>query len=185
MKFERVCRFRMNMSGYGVAVSGLFMGVYFFLHVLYYFGFGDVVSMDKNALWMNIILPLGVSGLFFALLRGVQINVPVIYAVLGLFLCGLMVFSEGASALDIIWLVIALAALFVVFFGYITIRSIACVVFLVPFLLRLKDAVDAFNSISLDTIIDFMPEAWCLCLLLAMVFLPRGLEREELSKSAE
>ena len=174
MKLKQYIRYEMNFEGNFPAICIGFMGVSFFLRILYYFGFVNLQDIRGGELIFSLILPLLLCGAFIVLFRVAKWNAPGIFAILGSVLCLLLIiwsFSTGnllRTFLSILMYIIAAAVLLATAGGFLPGKLPATVVFAVILIFR-------FFLYSLDQsgIGAYAIEGSSLCLIISLLALTR------------
>lgn len=113
MKLEQTVRFRMDFRKPWAQYSAALMGLFVFLRAVYFFGFLQMTDGPLDGLWLHVIIPLTVGILYIVLLRGVQLNIPVVYAGIGAVCCVLMIvlnLRHGASFWSVLSVIFYIAA---------------------------------------------------------------------------
>ncbi|MBQ7346218.1 MAG: hypothetical protein IJW45_09205 [Oscillospiraceae bacterium] len=175
-------RYHTDLEGRGVFFCGCFLGLAFFLRGVFYFGFTRTETVDLWTLIMMLILPWLLEAAFITLLRGVRLDAPGLYGILGAVYCLLLVLqciqyeSLIRMILGIIAYVICGGLLLGVSAGYLS-RELGAVSFFtvgaVRFLLALGDYVLPLRLVA------FLPEAAGLCAVLALGCLTLGMKQKK------
>lgn len=101
MKLKQYTRYQIDFQGKWILPGAIFMGLSFFLRVVYYFGLTNIFTYNTGTIIMQIILPLSLCAGYIVLLRAVKLNAPGIFAILGAAFC-LMVMIWNFSTGDIL-----------------------------------------------------------------------------------
>lgn len=155
------------------------MGCAFFLRAAYYFGFTRPEDAGVWNLLIFLILPMLIEAAFMVMIRGIRLDLPSIYGILGAAYCLLMVLQsfQSDSVLRIILGPIAYlscaAALIGVGWNLLS-KSLTVAVLLVVFTVRLL-GFDLGYLFSLR-LIPFIREAAGLCGILGLSLLAMGLK---------
>ncbi len=143
MKLTRIAFYRMNPEHKGITASAAFMGLAFFLRALYFFAWEPIDQVGIVALIFQLGLPLVLEAGWFILLRGVRLNMPFVYGLLGAVVV-LSILAQtivGGSLLAIILaLVTCLTSglgFLAVNLGYVNSRFVAVIPLLLLIILRL------------------------------------------------
>lgn len=171
-------KYHMDPEGkYHVGTAAL-MGAAFFLRCAYYFGFTRPESAGAWNLLVFLILPMLLEAAFMVMLRGMKMDLPSVYGIMGAVYCGLLIlqsFQVGGFlriVLAILGFVICGGALVGVGWGLLS-KSLAVTALLVTFGVRLL-AFDLGLLLRLR-LVAFMRQAAGLCAILALAFLCAGL----------
>lgn len=108
-------QYHIHLRGKAASGSAAWMGTYFFLYVVYYFFLGHVFEYTGINLFLQVIFPLILSGLFLVLYKGIRLDMHIVYTVLlTVLVLRDLNFGEDSlgSVLAILWLV-AVVALYV------------------------------------------------------------------------
>ncbi len=90
MKLKQVVRYRLDFDARAVTTSSVLMALAFFLQAVYFFGFADLRHIGFFAIAFQLILPMLVEIAWLVLLRGVRLNAPGLFGILGAVLCALI-----------------------------------------------------------------------------------------------
>lgn len=169
-------RYSLHVSGRCAATAAAWMGLYFFLNILYYLGLGHVFALSAGVLAVRVILPLVLSGGFVLLLKLVRLPQPVVYLALGLVLCLLSViesFGAGAArgVISLVWLIAAVAVTACVFLDVLKGKRYMVIVFTLMPLFWILVLVRELQGISLSAVGSVLPEFGRLGLYMSMAFL--------------
>jgi hypothetical protein len=154
------------------------MGLSFFLRVAYYFGFTRLEQTGGFELAMLMIVPMVLEIGFMVMIRGLKLNLPGIYGIMGAVFCAILIvqsFCVGGVlriVLSFIGYLACGAALVGVGWGLLS-KSLGVCVLGLTFVVRLL-AFDLKYLLKLRLIV-FMREAAGLCVILALAFLCAGL----------
>ena len=177
-------RYNLNINGRCVAASALWMGVYFFLYVVYYLGLEYAFAQAGGTLFANMILPLILSGLYVILLKGVRLNIPVVYQVLGFALCLLAILGHSGvqRIIGVIWLVLAVAVSVCTLLGVLKSKAYMVVLFLAMPVYQAAVLYQGFPAFSLQAVEENLLSFAQLAMFLSVVFLPGGMKLAERRK---
>lgn len=171
-------KFHMDLEGkYHVGTAAL-MGAAFFLRAAYYFGFTRPESAGVWNLLTFLILPMLLETAFMVMLRGIHLDLPGVYGIMGAVYCLLLIlqsFQLGSVlriVLAIFGFVICGGALVGVGWGVLS-KSLGVTALLVTFGVRLL-AFDLRLLLRLR-LIALIREAAGLCGILALAMLCAGL----------
>lgn len=174
----KIHKYRMDADGkFHMATTSL-MGLSFFLRAAYYFGFTRPENAGFFELLMVLILPMLMEIGFMVMIRGLKLNLPGIYGIMGAVLCALLLMQSFivGGILRIILAIIGYlacgAALVGVGWGLLS-KSLGVTVLAVTFAVRLL-AFDLRYLFSLR-LVAFMRETAGLCVILALAFFCAGL----------
>ena len=171
-------KYRMDPEGKWHLGATAMMGVAFFLQAAYYFGFTRPENTGGVEMAMFLILPMVLELAFMVMIRGVKLNLPGVYGIMGAVFCavlavqGIMIGGVLRIILSIIGYLICGAALVGVGWGLLS-KSLGVTALLLTFTVRLL----AFDLKLLTglRLVAFMREAAGLCVILALAFLCAGL----------
>lgn len=164
-------------SKFHVATTAL-MGLSFFLRAAYYFGFTRPEEAGIFELLMMLILPMVLEIGFMVMLRGLKLNLPGIFGIMGAVFCALLMIQSFCvgGVLRIILAIVGYlacgAALVGVGWGILS-KSLGVTVLGMTFAVRLL-AFDLKDLLGLHLVV-FMREAAGLCAILALAFFCAGL----------
>lgn len=96
MQLKQLVRYRLNMHSGAVTASAFFAGLSIFCIAVYYIVLGDIGSLSTGKLIGSVILPLIWLVAYAVLLKGVGLNLPFVYGVMGAVWCLFMVFWGGS-----------------------------------------------------------------------------------------
>lgn len=91
MQLKRLVEYRINFDKPWAQYSAALMGIFIFLRTIWYFAGAASTELAKGELWLHMILPVFLGVVYIGLLRGVQLNYPIVYGVVGTLFCGLMI----------------------------------------------------------------------------------------------
>lgn len=175
-------KYHMDPEGkYHVGTAAL-MGASFFLRAAYYFGFTRPESAGGWTLLVFLILPMLLEAAFMVMLRGIKLDLPGIYGIMGAAYCMLLIlqsFQLGSVVriiLAIIGFVVCGGALVGVGWGFLS-KSLGVTALLMTFGVRLL-AFDLRFLLRLRLIV-FIREAAGLSAILALAFLCAGLAEKK------
>lgn len=95
MQLKEIVRYRLDLRSGALTASAFFAGLSIFCIALYYVVFGDLSALGAGKLIGSVILPLIWLIAFAVLLKGVGLNIPFVYGVMGALWCIFMVFWGG------------------------------------------------------------------------------------------
>ncbi len=174
MKLKQYVRYEMDYRGNWSAASAVFMGLSFFLRVLYYFGFINLKDIGAGEVIFSLILPLLLCGTFLVFFSLLKWNAPGLFAIAGVVFCLLLMgwnFSSGnvlRILLSIFLYVFAAVILFATALGYLPGKLPSTAVFGVIFGCRIL-----LFSFSASGIASLSLEFSALFLLLSLLALTR------------
>ena len=171
-------KYHMDPDGkYHVGAAAL-MGASFFLRVAYYFGFTRPENAGVWTLLVFLIFPMVLEAAFMSMLRGIKLDLPGVYGIMGAAYCLLMIlqsFQLGSVLrviLAIVGFVICGGALVGVGWGVLS-KSLGVTTLLLTFSVRLL-AFDLGLLLRLR-LIALIREAAGLCAILALALFCAGL----------
>ena len=180
MKLSKKVEFELNFRGKYCQYSAALMGTFLFLRVLYYLGIAGLDDCSGSVLWMELIFPVFLAVCYIALLRGVQLNRPLVYGILGTAVCVLIIiwlFTSGTSVrtvVGLVWYLLAAAVLLGTVCGFIYNRLFLLVAFAVPLVLRFF-ADKILYQIAQLQIVSLMIDLSVLCALASLACLAPAL----------
>ncbi len=95
MQLKQLVRYRLDLHSGAVTASAFFAGLSIFCIALCYIVLGDIGSLGAGTLIGSVILPLLWLIGYVVLLKGVGLNMPFVYGVMGAVWCLFMVFWGG------------------------------------------------------------------------------------------
>ena len=171
-------RYHIDVDSKGATACTALMGLAFFLRALYYFGLTRTETVPFGELLLMMVLPMVLEGAFMVFLRGLRLDLPLLYGVLGALACVLLLIQgcQDVGVLRMVLVIVAyvlLGALLVcTSLGLLT-KQIALtailVVGIVRFYLALKPYIFTFRPVA------FLTEAAGLCVVFALAGLVSGL----------
>jgi len=172
LKLKQYVRYGMDFTCKWSGLCIILMGLSFFLRIVYYFGLVNLEDIGGGEVFGCLILPLIVCGTFIILFRALKWNAPGIYAILGAFLCILLLiwnFSSG-DGLRIILSVPAYIASAIILLatagGYIPTKLPAALLLAVIFLCR-----SCFYSFDDSGLVSLVLEISVLSMIASLVVL--------------
>lgn len=176
-------KYRMDLDGKQHMAAAALMGGAFFLRAAYYFGFTRPEEAGVWNLLIFLILPMLLEGAFMVMLRGLRLNMPGTYGIMGAAYCVLLLLQsfQAGGLLRIILAVpaylICAAALVGVGWGLLS-KSLTVAVLLVTFAVRFL-VFDLSGFVFSLRVIAFIREAAALCGILSLVCLALGLREKK------
>ncbi len=173
-------RYQMNFDSNSHFAVAVLMGAAFFLRIAYYLGFS---RPNEAGLWLvltGLILPVLVEAAFMVLLRGVRLNAPGVYGILGMVYCGLLLLQTFQYA-DVVRTVLGILAyvicggLLLGTVGGMLSKEIVVTATFLTIVVRFF-VFDLGKYIFSLRLVAFMPEAASLCGLLALALFAYGLK---------
>lgn len=167
-------RYRMDFDGRWLRWSATCIGASMFLQILQYAVLQELTTPGAH-IW-NLWVPLAFGLVYIILLRGIRLNAPGVYAILGLMVCIWLligVFSAGdtlRTVLATIGYLLCGAVLILCAGGFLPGRLPAAICFGVVFAVRLY-----FYGFGRITGADWLPEIPQLGFLVALICLPMGM----------
>ena len=180
MANKKTLHYKMDFENSKLWVAAAMMGASFFLRVAYFFGFTRLEDVGAWNLLAFLILPVVVELAFMVLLRGIRLNAPGVYGILGAAYCFLQLLQSFQYG-DVLRTVLAVVAyigcgalLFITAGGMLK-KGFAVAALIVTALVRLL-AFDLSAYILKLRLISFLPEAAAICGLLALGYVAWGLK---------
>lgn len=90
MQLTRFVQYRVDFKKPWAQYSAVLMGIFIFFRAVWYFAGAAPSGVAKGELWLHMILPLVLGTVYIVLLRGVQLNQPIVYGIIGTVFCSLM-----------------------------------------------------------------------------------------------
>ena len=171
-------KYQMDPDGkYHLGTTAM-MGASLFLRAAYYFGFTRPENTGAFEMIMFLILPMVLELAFMVMIRGVKLNLPGVYGIMGAVFCmllaiqGIMMGGVLRIILSILAYLVCGAAMVGVGWGLLS-KSLGVTALILTFVVRLL----AFDLKLLTglRLVAFMQEAAGLCVILALAFLCGGL----------
>lgn len=180
---KKTYRYSMDFDGRAHFAAAAFMGGAFFLRIVYYLGFTRPEAVGVWNLIIFLILPVLLEAAFMVMIRGMRLNLPGVYGIMGAVYCLIFLLQsfQSGSVLRIILSVIAYLACAAVVLGTgaeMLSKSLAVAVLVVTFGVRFL-VFDLSGYIFSLRIIAFIREAAALCGLIGLVCLNVGLAEKK------
>lgn len=186
MVLKKTHDYRMDFEGRPHFAAAALMGGAFFLRTVYYFGFTRPETVGAWNLIMFLILPILIEAAFMVLLRGVRLNAPGVYGILGAVYCLLLILQSFQSGsvlrivLSVIGYLICAAALLSATGGLLS-RGMTVVVLFLTVTVRFL-VFDLTGYIFSLRVVAFIQEAGTLCGLMSLCCLSSGLKEKTSTK---
>ena len=90
MQLKRLVQYRIDFKKPYAQYSAALMGIFIFFRAVWYFANQTPLELAKGEVWLHMILPVFLGAVYIVLLRGIQIQHPIVYGVVGTLLCCLM-----------------------------------------------------------------------------------------------
>ena len=174
MKMKQYHRYHIKFSGAWYNASCVFMGMSLFLMAIYYLGLTALADHGAAKSIFCLFLPLAATGGYIVLLRVLRWDAPGIYAMLGAFLCLLMIiglFFTGnviRILLGILWYAVCGFLLLAYAAGFLPEKLPVGVVFGIAIAVRVL-----FFSLGKLSLIGWIGEGATLFALAGLLCLPR------------
>ncbi len=91
MQLKQLVRYRMKMDSGFLTASAFFCGLSIFCTALYYFVLSDVSKIPGGAMVLHVILPMVWCVAYAVLLKGIRLNIPLVYGGMGALYCIFMI----------------------------------------------------------------------------------------------
>ncbi len=91
MKLKQMVKYRMKMGSSWLTASAACAGVAIFCIALYYFALTDFTALTTGQLILQVILPMLWLVGYVVVLKGIQLNLPLLYGGMGAVYCVLMI----------------------------------------------------------------------------------------------
>ncbi len=182
----QIKHYRMEMEGRCAITAASLMGLALFLRVFYYFGLVGVNNVGALWLIMGLILPLALEIGFVVLLKGIRLNAPGLYGIIGAAYCLLLLiqsFQYGSVVrivLGILAYLICGGLVFVVSGGWLS-KEIGVTALFATAAIRFFVFCLGKYIFSLS-LVAFLPEAAALCGICALGVLVNGLKEPRASE---
>jgi len=143
MKLSKIVVYDLDFQTVWHQWSAALVGAFLFLRILLYLGIRSLADISGWQLWMELILPVIIGVGYIGLLRGVQLNRPLVYGILGAVFCVFMIacgFSSGntfRALIGLVWYLLTAAALLATVTGFVSNRLIILVCFAAPCIFRI------------------------------------------------
>lgn len=182
MVLKKTHDYRMDFEGRHHFAAAALMGGAFFLRAVYYFGFTRPEAAGAWNLLLFLIAPMLIELSFMVLLRGVRLNAPGSYGILGAVYCLLLVLQSfrSGSVLRIILSVMAYlicAAVLLTATGGLMSKGMAVVALFVTLAVRFL-FFDLSGYIFSFRVVAFIQEAAALCGICSLGCLSLGLKEK-------
>ena len=142
MNFKQYFRYQMNFSGKWAKASAALMGLSFFLRIVYYFGFKNLMDISFGEILVFMILPMLLCGAYLALMCYLRYNATGVFGMIAAGLCVLLLIWSCCTGniLRILFGIIFYAAagfvIFVTSGGFLPDLLLSKVLFALPLILR-------------------------------------------------
>ena len=170
MKLSKVVSYDLDFQGIWHQCSAALLGVFLFLRLVFYLGVRGLARCSGPLLWLELIIPVVIGAGYIALLRGMHLNRPLVYGILGALFCVLMMFngfktgSTFRCILGLVWYFLAAVVFLGTTAGYVSNRLILLAAFAIPVVFRFF--ADQFVSMVLQLkIVEMIPNLSILCAL--------------------
>ena len=179
MVLKKTHKYRMDFEGRPHFATAALMGGAFFLRAVYYFGFTRPEEAGVWNLLVFLILPMLLEAAFMVLLRGLRLNAPGVYGIMGAAYCLLFLLQsfQSGSVLRVLLAVLAYlicaAAVLAVMSGLLS-KGVAVTALFVTLGVRFL-CFDLAGYIFSFRIIGFIREAAALCGMLSLACISLGL----------
>lgn len=104
---KRIARYKLNFDSRWMTVSGVLMGVSFFMQAVYFLGINKLQGLDLPMLVLHLIAPMALEFFWLVLLRGTKLNAAGVYGILGTLM--LMLFFVQACVYGGSWDIVSTA----------------------------------------------------------------------------
>ena len=111
---KRIARYRLNFDSNWMTMSGVLMGVCFFMQSVYFLGIAKLQGLDFPMLVLHLIAPMSLEFLWLFFLRGTKLNAAGVYGLLGTAM--LILFLLQACVYGGVWDIVS-TALYLLFGG--------------------------------------------------------------------
>lgn len=111
---KQIARYKINFDSKWMTVSGVLMGVCFFMQSVYFLGVVKLQGLDFPMLLLHLIVPMALEFLWLVLLRGMKLNAAGVFGLLGTWM--LILFMLQAWVYGDTWDLVS-TALYVLFGG--------------------------------------------------------------------
>lgn len=179
MVLKKTHKYRMDFEGRPHFATAALMGGAFFLRAVYYFGFTRPEEAGAWNLLIFLILPMLLEAAFMVLLRGVKLNAPGVYGIMGAVYCLLLLLQSFQSGsifrvlLAVLAYLICAVAFLAVMAGMLS-KGVAVTALFATLGVRFL-CFDLVGYIFSFRIIGFIREAAALCGILSLACLSLGL----------
>ena len=176
---KKTYRYSMDFDGRAHFAAAAFMGGAFFLRIVYYLGFTRPEAVGAWNLLIFLILPVLLEAAYMVMIRGLRMDLPGVYGIMGAAYCLLLLLQsfQSGNVLQIILSIIAYLACAAAVLGTgagMLSKSLVVAVLVVTFCVRLL-VFDLSGYILSFRLIAFIREAAALCGLLGLICLNVGL----------
>ena len=179
MQMKKYTRFHVGFKSKWTAAFGVFMGIAFFLRIVYYFGLMSLRDVGIIELLTSALIGILLCGGAVVFVSVLKRNAPGLYGMMGAVQC-LLVFivvcttgNVGRIILAFVWYALTALILVLTVGGYLPGRLLSGVMFFVPVFVRFF-----FFDLGHIGIIRWVQELAVLCTLTAMGCFVMGLKAE-------
>lgn len=174
----QVKRYRMDLDGKSISAAGVFLGAALFFRVVYYFGFDHFFGAGIGEILLKLIFPGVLELAAIVLLRGVRLNAPGVYGILGALECILLIIDSFGHG-SVLRVVLAVAAylicgglIFATSAGWLSKEIAVCAVALTVIVRLLAFDIPAMMETFQP--VAMLPDLAWLCVVLGLGFLSFG-----------
>lgn len=180
MALKQTYRYRMDFDSKQHVAAAALMGCAFFLRIAYFFGFTRPESAGVWNLIVLLILPMLMEVAYMVMIRGIKLDLPNIYGIMGAGYC-LLLLLQSFSCGNVLRIILAVvgyvlcgAAMLGIGWGMLS-KSLTVLVLIVTFAVRFL-VFDLGGYIFSFRLIEFILEAAALCGILGLACLSGGLK---------
>ncbi len=177
---KRIVQYKLNFESKWLTASSVLMGAAFFVQALYFLGVTALQGMGAGRLLLYMVFPMLLEALWCVLMRGIRLNTPAVYGILGAGVCVLLLvqcFFYGSvlrTVLGVAAYLIAAFALLAIIYGFVSCPLLGTAVFGTIALVRVL-VFDTGRYLAARDWSGFLQELPALCLLGAIACLFGGI----------
>lgn len=121
MNLKQSVRCQMQMDSRWIQISVIFMGLSVFLRAVYYLGLTNFQDLNGFQLITQLIVPVVVAAVYLILIKGLNLNSPILLGVLsGLYAIDYLLSMEKSEMVSAVLLAVNVAAFLAAVFGFLS-----------------------------------------------------------------
>lgn len=121
MNLKQSVRCQMQMDSRWIQISVIFMGLSVFLRAVYYLGLTNFQDLNGFQLITQLIVPVVVAAIYLILIKGLNLNSPILLGVLsGLYAIDYLLSMEKSEMVSAVLLAVNVAAFLAAVFGFLS-----------------------------------------------------------------
>ncbi len=190
MNLVKSARCHIRMQSRWASASAVCMGISVFIRTVYYFGLVNLRDLNAFEIAMDVIFPMVIAAGYLVMIKGLQINSPILFGgLIGLYAVNyLLLMNATAAGMTVGVLLVVSALLFIVTgLGFIPFRIpiVAASVVLVLFRFYVVDVNGYILPLAEFHPVAYLPDASNLFGILAVALMAPALQLTRLHTAAE